>query len=231
MAFTIKALEMIATIPKLRKVTSFGYPIILMHPDKVQNLFKIDLRGETDLLPNTYAQRIRKVHGTNQQYFVATEKLFKKLGATFYSIDIVRQYNHEVIHDLNEDFTDQQIAELGNACLTIDPGTLEHVFYAGKAFVSLFNLCKPGGYILHVSAPIAPNHGLWNPQEKLFLRFYMANKAEIICAEKYWTDNPQPEPFTGKRWKLTKGAELRSTVMVRKNIKDDEVVLPKDYLI
>jgi hypothetical protein len=169
------------------------------------------------------------VHKTNQQNFVATEKLFAKLGASFHAIDIVRPYNYEILHDLNVDFCDKLMAEVGNACLTIDPGTLEHVFHAGKAFISLYNLARVGGHIIHVSAPIAPNHGLWNPQEKLFLRFYMANKADIICAEKYWTDSPQPEPFTGKRWKLTKGAELRSTVVVRKT-NDNEVVLPKDYL-
>ncbi len=228
MAFTIKALEMISELPRLRKVVSFGYPIILLHPDKVQNLFNIDL-NEKDMLPNTLAQRIRKVHGTSQQYFVATEELFRKLGATFTAIDIVRPYNCEIIHDLNIDFCDQLMAEVGNACLAIDPGTLEHIFHAGKAFISLYNIARVGGNILHVSAPIAPNHGLWNPQEKLFLRFYMANKADIICAEKCWTDSIEPEPFTGKRWKLTKGSELRSTVMVRKT-NNNEVVLPKDYL-
>jgi len=227
MAFTKKSLEMIATLPKLKKVVSFGYPIVLMHPDKVQNLFRIYL-NQTDLLSNTFAQRIRKVHGTSQQYFVATERLFKKLGATFHAVDIVNPYNCEIQHDLNYVFPDKLMTELGNACLTIDPGTIEHVFYAGKAFVSLYHLARVGGHIIHVSAPIAPNHGLWNPQEKLFLRFYLANEAEIICAEKYWTASPEPMPFSGKRWKLTRGSELRSTVMVRKT-NAREVVLPKDY--
>ena len=228
MAFTKKSLEMIAAIPKLRKVVSFGYPIILMHPDLVQNLFKIDL-DRSDMMSNTYAQRVRKVHGTSQQYFVSTELLFKKLGASFYCIDIVSPYNQEIIHDLNNDFPEHLIRMLDNADLCIDPGTLEHVFHAGKAFVSLYNLCKLDGYVLHVSAPIVPNHGLWNPQEKLFLRFYTANKAKIILAEKWWVEDGIPHPFMGKRWKLNRASELRSTVFVKKT-NDDKVVLPKDYL-
>ncbi len=228
MAFTAKALELISELPRLKRVVSFGYPIILLQPDKVQNLFKIDI-AQSDLLPNVLAQRIRKVHGTSQQYFVDTSHFFAKLGATFNCVDIVRPYNCEIIHDLNNDFTDQQMAELGLNDLAIDPGTLEHVFHAGKAFISLFNLCRPGGHILHVSAPIAPNHGLWNPQEKLFLRFYMANKAEIVCAEKWWVGVNIPQPFTGKRWKLNRASELRSTVLAKKNSQTSEVVLPKDY--
>jgi len=233
MALTVKGVELISTVIKnnqsgaIKKIVSFGYPIILAEPKKVEELFKVSL-DDNDMLSTVYAQRVRKIHGKSNSFFVDPQKLFKKLGAILYTIDILDPYKCEIIADLNEELPLSIYTQCKEADLCIDPGTIEHVFYAGNAFVLLYTLCKRNGHILHMSAPIAPNHGLWNPQEKLFLKFYMANHAEIIVAEKYWkNESIKPFPFIGKRYPLTRASETRSTVFVRKT--NHSLVIPKDY--
>ena len=229
MALTLKGIEAMASLPKIKKVVSFGYPIILTPPAIIENLFKVNITAG-ELLSVSQAQRIRRVHGTEKPQFVAIDKLYNKLGAEFHAIDIVRPYNCEILHDLNVDFCDKLMAEVGDADLCIDPGTIEHVFHVSKAFLSLYSLAKVGGHILHINAPIAPNHGLYNPQEKLYLKFYTANRADIIFAEKYFTNSADVKtPFIAKRWRLKEPSELRGTVFVKKT-NNNEIVLPKDYL-
>lgn len=167
MALPLQALKMLAPYLRGANVLSLGYPDILVPADHIQALF-----GYT---PEKFADdAARKWH---QQKFPLpqTEELFERLESTLTVVDFTADRGMEKIADLNEPH------DLGKFDLVIDPGTLEHCFNIGQAFLNAANAVKVGGRIFHLSPLNMMNHGFFNLNPTLFHDFYEQNgwEAEI----------------------------------------------------
>lgn len=163
MALPFHALQAIK--PHLRgKVLSLGFPDIQATPEELESLFgfgptKFD--GENNLW-----------HGNKEPLPDALE-LFSALGIELTVVDYTRDRDMEVIADLNYPH------DFGKFDLVIDPGTLEHCFNIGQAFLNAANAVKAGGAILHLSPMTMLNHGFYNLSPTLFHDFYFQNGWDV----------------------------------------------------
>jgi SAM-dependent methyltransferase len=80
--------------------------------------------------------------------------------------------------DLNGDLPNELAGRFD--CI-IDPGTVEHLFGAPVALRNLAGMLRPGGRIIHLSAPASNNidHGYYCFSPSLFHDFYVANGFDI----------------------------------------------------
>lgn len=101
------------------------------------------------------------------------EDIIEKKGGTFACVDIFQHQGFEIICDLN------QPVRFVQHDLVIDPGTLEHCFNIGQAFMNAAGAVKLGGRIFHGSPMSMLNHGFYNLNPTLFGFFYQSNGFEI----------------------------------------------------
>ena len=232
MALSRDALEIIAPYFRagfFKRVVSFGFPILPMPAETV--FHKLGVSNKDVFLDDSKAQKAKSVHGINGVHrLVDPVKLFETVGAEFVVLDIKQHYGMEIPFDLNIPPNESMSESLGHFDLVIDPGTLEHVFHASTALCTMYNFAKQGGFLLHIGCPVAPNHGLWNPQEKLFIRFYQSNDAHIIKMVKREHTTGEEIPVTERRKKEALLRETRLTTFVEKRTPSTHVInLPKDY--
>lgn len=110
---------------------------------------------------------------------VNTVRWLKELGATKVDvIDIIAHKGCERIVDLNWDNAWPFTCDL-----VINPGTLEHCFNIGAAWVNVWTPLSVGGYVMHVMPATMLNHGFWNVNPIAVQDWCMANGGEVVQME------------------------------------------------
>jgi hypothetical protein len=105
--------------------------------------------------------------------FVHARTLFEMMGIDGYvDIDLGEQDQPEVRHDLNVPVAPELCDRFG---LTLDGGTLEHIFDVGVALRSMARMTRVGGWVFHVNPIAFINHGFYNFDPMLFYDFYELN--------------------------------------------------------
>ena len=141
------------------KVLSLGYPDLIVSSKDIEDLFGYK--------PTKFTQ-VHEWHGRKEP-LPETLELFQKLGCELTVVDFTSETGHERIADLNYPH------DLGKHDLVIDPGTLEHCFNIGQAFLNAANAVKVGGVICHLSPLDMMNHGFYNLNPTLFHDFFLQN--------------------------------------------------------
>ena len=72
----------------------------------------------------------------------------------------------------------------------IDSGTLEHIFDHKSAFTNFYDMCKVGGYIIHITPVLAIEHGLFNHTMRLFSVISKTNDYPIVYSNIKKSINP-----------------------------------------
>jgi SAM-dependent methyltransferase len=141
------------------EVLSLGYPDLDTTAAEIEKLFGYK--------PTRFTEA-NKRHGRPDP-LPDSEELFERLGVKLSVVDFVKVRGMEKVANLNE------VHNLGQFDLVIDPGTLEHCFNIGQALMNAANAVKLGGYILHLSPMNMPNHGFYNLSPTLYHDFYSQN--------------------------------------------------------
>lgn len=163
MALPYHALKRLEPLMRGAKILSLGYPDLMCSADEIEKLFGYKPTKFTD------AHEWHKVKNP----FPETIELFEAIGAKATIVDFTAERGIEKIADLNHPH------DLGKFDLVIDPGTLEHCFNIGQAFLNAANAVRPGGSICHLSPMTMLNHGFYNLCPTLFNDFYLQNGWEI----------------------------------------------------
>jgi hypothetical protein len=157
-ALPLHALSKLAQLLK-GDVLSLGYPDLDVTADQIHKLF--------GYMPKRFTTA-NEWHGRREP-FPETEELFERLGAKLTVVDFIKDRGMERIANLNEPH------DLGKYDLVIDPGTLEHCFNIGQAFMNAANAVRVGGHVMHISPMTMMNHGFYNLNLTLFSDFYTQN--------------------------------------------------------
>ena len=171
MAISYYALKLIAPRLAGAEVLSLGYPELLLSGAKVEELFSFK---PTKFMRKEAGHR----HGTKEP-IPDTVELMSAITKRFECIDVEQFEGMERIVDLNYPH------DLGKFDVVLDPGTLEHCWNIGQAWMNVANAIKPGGRIMHVSPVTMVNHGFWNFCPTAFFDFYTQNGWVIEHQEFY----------------------------------------------
>jgi hypothetical protein len=164
MALPVHALERLAPYMREAKILSLGYPDLLARAKDIKRLFGYE--------PTKFNEAAKEWHGL-QEAAPDTLELMEAIGSQMTVVDFTDDRGCEVIADLNEPHV------LGKFDLVLDPGTLEHCFNIGQAFLNAANAVKVGGRIFHTSPMSMLNHGFYNLCPTLFHDFYKQNGWEL----------------------------------------------------
>jgi len=137
-----------------------------------------------------------------------TDEFFEKMGAkSVRYIDVKSFHGKEDVIDLNYP------VDLGKYDLVIDPGTLEHCWNVGQAWLNSANAVCDGGYIYHNNPVTMLNHGFWNFSPTVYHDFYTQNGFDC---EMYLESDGELFQATGfvKRFKLD--SESQSQVLAKR---------------
>lgn len=160
MGLPLYALRSLKPYLKGAEVLSLSYPDILVSPEDMKENFGFEVKRITNQ---------NRRHHVNFQ-LPETRDVFdffevKKLDC----VDIAKTEGSERVVDLNYP------NDLGKYDVIIDPGTLEHCFNIGQAFMNCANAVKTGGIIFHLSPVNMMNHGFYNLCPTVFYDFYTQN--------------------------------------------------------
>jgi hypothetical protein len=145
-------------------LVSLGYPDLL-------------IRDEFDCPEVENIDFLKRNHAWKGKIY-ETDAVFKKLGIEATYADA---WNHKGVTaqiDLNASNPTPEVPY----DVVLDPGTLEHCFNIGRAFVNVRELCNPGGHIIHINPATFINHGFWNLCPTAYYDWYGCHDDEIIGA-------------------------------------------------
>lgn len=163
MAIPFHALTVLVPLMRDKDVLSLGYPDILASSADVEKL--------CGYKPTKFTNA-NEWHKTKEPP-PDSQELFERIGANLTVVDFTADHGMEKIADLNHP------QELGKFDVVIDPGTLEHCFNIGQAWMNAANAVKVGGYVFHTSPMTMLNHGFYNLSPTVFYDFYTQNGWEI----------------------------------------------------
>jgi SAM-dependent methyltransferase len=163
MALPLTALQRLAPLMRGAKILSLGYPDIMASAAEVKALF-----GYTP----TQFTKAHEWHKTKEPMPESLE-LFEAIDAKVTIVDFDADHGVETIADLNYPH------DFGQFDLVIDPGTLEHCFNIGQAFMNAAGAVRPGGRIFHISPMSLLNHGFYNLCPTLYHDFYRQNGWDV----------------------------------------------------
>ena len=107
------------------------------------------------------------------------EVFFKALG--FSEVESLDAHGFEgatIVHDLNLPVPDEWKERYD---FIYDGGTSEHVFNFPQCLKNIYDLLKPGGFIVHhVPTSNYVNHGFYSFNPIVFTEYYSANKFDLI---------------------------------------------------
>lgn len=100
---------------------------------------------------------------------------FRMIGFTdLVSIDASAFESADVVFDLNR--TDIAAAVPGQFDLVLDCGTIEHVFHVPNVLRNIYDLTRPGGYVMHITpCNNFVDHGFFQFSPTFFFDYYRAN--------------------------------------------------------
>jgi hypothetical protein len=163
------------------KLLSLGYPDLLL---TAADLAVYGLR-DLPIVPDS--DKIAAWHSWPGPIYDTTE-VFRRLFITPTYIDIKVSRGVEDIVDLNQplEFPEIIFEEkgirghdgdplIGAFDIVLDPGTLEHCFNIGQAFLNVAAMVAPGGTIIHTNPLSCQNHGFFNLCPTLYADFYGQN--------------------------------------------------------
>lgn len=130
--------------------------------------------GFPDIVANNLPYKPTKFRDRDERHgggkMPDTHEFFEILGAkSVRYIDMAVFEGSEDVIDLNYPH------ELGEYDLVIDPGTLEHCFNIGVAFINAASCVKVGGAIAHSNPMNMVNHGFYNLNPGTYHDFYGQN--------------------------------------------------------
>jgi len=92
---------------------------------------------------------------------------FARLGATSVSIDINGKFGSLPL-DLGEPLDIESLG--GQFDLVLNAGTAEHVKNQETLFSNVYNLCRPGGIVVHIGPKEGVPHGLYQYSPSFFAK-------------------------------------------------------------
>jgi len=128
----------------------------------------------------TLLARLRKLSNSDMQTrLFGTAKIFYRLYYGCRKVDSIDLNGTDaaIAHNLNEDYISDEPVDV-----TINNGTAEHVFFAGRVFQSMHRCTKPGGMMVHQGPLINGwvDHGFYNFQPTLFYDLARQNNYDIL---------------------------------------------------
>lgn len=190
---------------------SLGYPDLMVSPEQLKSLF-----GHT---PTRFTNG-NEWHKTEKP-LPETGDLFYHLGMKLKVVDFARTFGVDVVADLNHP------QDFGEHDLVIDPGTLEHCFNIGQAFINAVCSVKEGGAIMHLSPMNMLNHGFYNLNPTLFHDFYTQNKWDVKEIKVLPASDPNIHSIN--RFDLSQDFIIR-TIAVRKPESTNRFPIQSKYL-
>jgi hypothetical protein len=156
---------------QVTRLLSLGYPDLLVTPADVP-------------LPPGFApqmaedgEKIAKWHGWPGPIMDAVAT-FNALDIHLDAIDIRPSRDVETVLDLNQRY-EWRFFEEGRFHqafdIILDPGTLEHCFNIGQAFLNVAAMIAPDGTIIHTNPLSCQNHGFYNLCPTAYADFYGQN--------------------------------------------------------
>jgi hypothetical protein len=110
-----------------------------------------------------------------------TEIAFNSLAISLTAVDIRPSRNCETVLDLNVELHSEDWAiHSGRYDIILDPGTLEHCFNIGQAFLNVAAMVAPGGTIIHTNPLSCQNHGFVNLCPTAYQDFYGQNGFDVV---------------------------------------------------
>ncbi len=174
MAISYYPLKLIAPRLAGAEVLSLGFPELLLSGKQVEELFSYK--------PKKFMRRgSGQRHGMNVD-LPDTIDVMGHVCKRFHCVDVQKFEGMEEICDLNHP------QDLGRYDVVLDPGTLEHCWNVGQAWLNAANAVKVGGAIMHLSPVSMLNHGFWNFCPTAFFDFYTQNGWEIGRQEYFKQD-------------------------------------------
>jgi hypothetical protein len=157
---------------KVVRMLSLGYPDLLVDEETLR-------RAGCFLKLADDGDKIAAWHGWKGPVYDTTRAL-ASIGILLESIDIRPSRGAERIVDLNhpQPIAPGEWRELYDVIL--DPGTLEHCFNIGQAFLNVAAMVAPGGTIIHTNPISMVNHGFYNLSPTVYADFYGQNGFELV---------------------------------------------------
>jgi hypothetical protein len=122
-----------------------------------------------------------------------TKLALESVGIDLTAIDIRPSRGCETVVDLNSEYVAgvhrfcsengpyfEKSALYGAFDIILDPGTLEHCFNIGQAFLNVAAMIAPGGTIIHTNPLSCVNHGFVSISPTAYHDFYGQNGFQIV---------------------------------------------------
>ena len=124
---------------------------------------------------------------------------FERLGYKLVVVDYKELRRESQFGEFHAFDLSSGIFELAESCcMTLDPGTLEHIFLPHNMLQSILRNLALKGIAYHSNPLSAVNHGFFNFSPTYLLDFYMANgfAPRMPHVEPFWpTEETQPRPL------------------------------------
>jgi hypothetical protein len=150
------------------RLLSLGYPDLLLTEERASPIA-------------ADAQRVARLHNWGGAIY-DTDAVFAELGIKAVYMDIRARTGKEEVGDLNESEM-PWLPGGGGFDVILDPGTLEHCFNIGQAFINVRNLVRPGGAIIHTNPLTMLNHGFFNINPTAYYDWYRHHGDEIVMGK------------------------------------------------
>jgi hypothetical protein len=163
------------------KLLSLGYPDLLLTAADLETYGLRDL----PIVPDS--DKIAAWHSWPGPIYDTTE-VFRRLFIEPTYVDVRQSRGVEQIVDLNSEYVSgvqrycsesgpwfEKSKLYGAFDVILDPGTLEHCFNIGQAFLNVAAMVAPGGTIIHTNPMTCINHSFWNFSPTAYADFYGQN--------------------------------------------------------
>lgn len=185
----------------------------------------------TSLFFKTYPPLIAKT-----KKFVHAKTFFRMLGIDeYWDMDKLADDQPQILHDLNNPVPPKYHRRFN---LIVDGGTIEHIFDIRQTMENLVQMCKPSGWVVHLSpASNFLDHGLYSFSPCFFFDFYQANGFGDLMCYLWQTSTDQikyfdPCPYFEYTYGMNLGGLLdpnKQTLVffaAKKMVALDELVIP-----
>ena len=195
MALPQPAFDLLRSLAPCR-LLSLGYPDLL-------------ISDEFDVPEVANADKQRLNHSWQGKIY-ETDAVFRRIGIEATYADISAHTGLEKPIDLNS-----KIAKAPQYDVVLDPGTLEHCFNIGQAFVNVRNMTRIGGHILHLNPLNIVNHGFYNVSPTTYYDFYELHGDQIRIGAVIDKEGGTGETYREKRMLL--GFVAHNLMLIRRS--------------